>query len=136
MNSRNESARFTSGRSLARLVIILLVLCVLVDLIALALNNSQIALLQLAAYLISGVFFLIWIYRVHRNLPALGVRRPRFSPRWAVGWFFVPILNLFRPYDVVRELWKESNPDVGKVSRIPRSSNTPLRRSPTHPNLC
>ncbi|HEV8486769.1 MAG TPA: DUF4328 domain-containing protein [Blastocatellia bacterium] len=59
------------------------------------------------------MLFLIWIYRVHRNLPALGVVRPRYSPGWAVGWFFVPIMNLVRPYDVLGELWKDSNPDVG-----------------------
>ncbi len=30
----------------------------------------------------------------------------------AVGWFFVPILNLFQPYQVVKEIWKASDPDV------------------------
>src|SRR6185503_4209614 len=141
MTSRNKPASpYSSGHFLAQLVIILLALCILVDLIAVALGYSQVALLskaltdqtiteinatandmrqqaiailQLAAYLITGVFFLIWIYRAHRNLPAIGIRKPRYSPAWAVGWFFVPILNLFRPYDVVKELWKESNPDVG-----------------------
>lgn len=141
MTSRNKRIpSFSSGHFLARLVIILLALCILVDLIAAALGYSQvtlvsktlsgqtitegdatandmrqqtIAILQLAAYVITAVFFLIWIYRAQRNLPALGIRRPQYSPAWAVGWFFVPILNLFRPYDVVKELWKETNPDVG-----------------------
>jgi uncharacterized protein DUF4328 len=141
MTNRNKpTPPFSSGHFLARLVIILLAFCILVDLIAVALGYSQVALLskalsgqtitevdatandmrqqtiailQLAAYLITGIFFLMWIYRAQRNLPALGIRRPRYSPAWAVGWFFVPILNLFRPYDIVKELWKETNPDVG-----------------------
>jgi Domain of unknown function (DUF4328) len=141
MPKSDQSAHsFSSLSSLTRLVTVLLALCIVIDLIAIGVGYSQsallsatmreqttadealiandnrqqvIAILQIAAYFITGVFFLIWIYRAHRNLPELGVRRPRYSPAWAVGWFFVPILNLYRPYDMVKELWKESNPDVG-----------------------
>src|SRR5581483_6240492 len=29
---------------------------------------------------------------------------------WAVGWFFVPVANLIRPYQVLREVCANSNP--------------------------
>jgi len=61
-------------------------------------------------YIFTGVLFFIWIYRVHGNLPALGARHLRFTPGWAVGWFFIPFMNLFRPYQVVQEIWKASDP--------------------------
>ena len=54
--------------------------------------------------------FCVWIYRAHGNLTALGATNLRFSPAWAVGWYFVPIMNLFRPYQVMKELWEESDP--------------------------
>jgi hypothetical protein len=31
-----------------------------------------------------------------------------YSSGWAVGYFFVPLLNLFRPYQVMQEIWKAS----------------------------
>jgi hypothetical protein len=31
---------------------------------------------------------------------------PKYTPGWAVGYWFVPILNLARPYDVILELWR------------------------------
>ena len=30
-----------------------------------------------------------------------------FTPGWIAGWFFVPIMNLFRPYEAVKELYGE-----------------------------
>ena len=47
---------------------------------------------------------LMWVHRAYRNLPALGARDMAYSPGWAVGWWFIPFLNLVRPYQVVREI--------------------------------
>jgi hypothetical protein len=58
--------------------------------------------------LLSALFFLIWIYRAHKNLRALGATDLSYSPAWAVGGFFVPILNIVRPYQVMSEIWKAS----------------------------
>ena len=32
----------------------------------------------------------------------------RFTPGWAVGWWFVPFANLVKPFQAMRELWKAS----------------------------
>ena len=55
------------------------------------------------------VLFLMWVHRASRNLPALGAHGQRFSPAWAVGWWFVPIMFLFRPYQVMMEIWRGSD---------------------------
>jgi hypothetical protein len=52
----------------------------------------------------------MWLHRSYRNLQALHAHELRFSPGWAVGYFFIPILNLFRPYQVLKETWKASDP--------------------------
>ena len=55
--------------------------------------------------------FCIWIRRVNQNLRSLTAQQIRFSPGWSVGWFFVPIMNLFRPYQVVSEVHRHSHPE-------------------------
>ena len=62
--------------------------------------------------LATTIVFLLWIYRASQNLHSLGALGQRFSPGWAVGWWFVPIMNLFRPYQVVKEVWKVSDPEL------------------------
>jgi hypothetical protein len=49
-----------------------------------------------------------WIYRASTNAHAISDEMT-ISPGWAVGSYFVPILNLFRPYQAMREIWLASN---------------------------
>lgn len=58
------------------------------------------------------ISFLMWIYRAHSNLMALGAGGLKYSPGWAVGWYFVPFMNLVRPYKVMSELWRASDPSI------------------------
>jgi hypothetical protein len=62
--------------------------------------------------LLTAVLFLIWIYRAHKNLRALGASDLKYSPGWAIGGFFVPLVNLVRPYQVVMEIWRSSAPEM------------------------
>ena len=68
-------------------------------------------LLQLPVYLFTIVFFLIWLNRAYKNLAPLRAQNIEFSPGWAVGWWFIPFANLVKPYQVMQELWRESDPD-------------------------
>ncbi len=61
-------------------------------------------------YLATIVFFLLWLYRAFSNLRPLGAQRLDNSAGWAVGSFFIPFLNLVRPYKAARELWRWSQP--------------------------
>jgi hypothetical protein len=56
------------------------------------------------------IVMLFWIYAAHRNLPALGTAHPEFTPGWAVGWWFIPIMNLFKPCQAMLELARGSDP--------------------------
>ena len=80
--------------------------------------------LVLCAMVVFLILFGKWIHRAYRNLPALGAREPRLSPEWAVGSFFVPFLNLFRPYQVISEIWKASDPDLNETDRSSRRRAT------------
>lgn len=69
---------------------------------------------MIAVFVATVVAFSMWIHRAHANLPALGNPKQglEYSPRWAVGGFFIPIVNLFVPYRVVKEIWVKSDPSV------------------------
>jgi len=66
------------------------------------------ALFEVGAYLVSAIVFLFWIYRAYQNHEQLARHGSEYSPNWAVGGFFVPFLNWVRPYQVVREMWDET----------------------------
>lgn len=61
--------------------------------------------------LVAFTLFLLWFYRAFKNAGALGARGLRCSPAWSVGYFFVPVLNLFRPFQCASEMWRASDPD-------------------------
>jgi hypothetical protein len=61
--------------------------------------------------ILTGIVWLVWQHRSHTNLRAVGRRNLRFTPGWAVGWWFVPFANLVMPFQTVRELWKASGRD-------------------------
>lgn len=68
-------------------------------------NRQQlIGLIYMACYIISGILFIRWFQRAYYNLGQ------RFaSTNHSVdhsGWcWFVPILNLFRPFELFKEMW-------------------------------
>jgi hypothetical protein len=74
-------------------------------------RERLVGIAELVARIGSIVAFLMWFHRVHRNLPALGSEHLRYTPGWAVGAWFVPILNLVRPCQIMVEVWKGSDPE-------------------------
>ena len=63
------------------------------------------------------IAFLMWIHRAYSNLPFLGNDNPKTTPGWAVGWWFIPIASLFKPYDVMKEISIWSAEDGVEISR-------------------
>jgi len=132
-------AAFSLLHSRTQAVSVLLAIIIIVDLIAVVSDYLQIQLLTrvqvgdliteaeamandsrqaligtiyLVMFIVTAIAFCVWIHRAHKNLPSLGAEGLKYSPGWAVGGFFVPILSLFRPYQVTKEIWKASDPTV------------------------
>ena len=68
-------------------------------------------LLQTACYVLCVVAFLTWYGRAYRNLSRLGAGGLRWGNGWAIAYWFIPIANLFRPKQVVNDIWRASDPD-------------------------
>jgi Domain of unknown function (DUF4328) len=87
-------------------------------------NNDPVqvvvGLLQSGLGIVTGIAFLKWIYRAYKNIKGFGAEGLRFSPGWAVGYYFIPILSLVRPVQVMGEIWRASD-DPGNWRQKPGS---------------
>jgi hypothetical protein len=75
------------------------------------LRQQAIGILQLVGFIITGIIFLRWKYLSNRNARSFGVVGMEFTPGWSVGWYFIPIASLWKPFQAMREMFKASNPD-------------------------
>gem|GEM_PF-1988786 len=79
----------------------------------------------IGAYAVTGLLFVTWLWRAYRNLTAFQQAPTRFRPGWAIGAWFVPILNLVRPKRIVDECWRESAPRPTDGPRLARTGSVP-----------
>lgn len=63
---------------------------------------------RLAFFAAALIALCLWTWRAWSNLHALDLPGLRFSPAYAVGAFFIPILNLLLPLRAMRELYNRS----------------------------
>jgi hypothetical protein len=130
-------AEFVPSRGRAIVVQVMLVLSVVVDLVAAGLifvevtlvgdviagrpveidtlqtNSDRVGAVGTASIfvlLVTAVAWWVWQYRGQANLLAAGRRGLDHKPWGAVGWWIVPIANLWMPFKTMRELWKASEP--------------------------
>jgi hypothetical protein len=68
------------------------------------------------AVLAVGVLFLIWFYNAATIAARAGIPARR-SPGWAIGGWFVPIVNFWFPYQSAVDFFPSGHPDRKKVKR-------------------
>lgn len=71
-----------------------------------------IALAQLLTLIICWLVVGRWIYRASVNAHGLSDEMS-ISPGWAVGWYFIPIMSLFKPFQAMKEIWFASHESTG-----------------------
>jgi len=71
-----------------------------------------VGLVQAAWFLVTAGHWLGWFRRAYLNLPALGARRLRYRPWWAVWAWLLPVFSLFRPKQLLNDIWRASDPDL------------------------
>src|SRR3954468_5765243 len=80
--------------------------------------ETALGIIQVLLAIFLGVTFLRWIYRANTNLRVLSSEPMNFTPAWAVGWYFIPIANLFKPYQAMKEIWKVAHCGTPNDSRV------------------
>lgn len=78
------------------------------------LREMAVGLLAAGLAIISGIAFLKYLGRLNHNAQAMGATDLSATPGWTIGYFFVPIMNLYRPYQILQEIWKASVPEPGE----------------------
>lgn len=68
------------------------------------LTQSYSGYAQVAVFLATAVLFLRLLYKAVQRARGFAVPFSYVSPGWAVGYWFVPLLNLYRPFQVVKAL--------------------------------
>jgi hypothetical protein len=73
---------------------------------------SSLGPIHFIAELLAGGLLIAWMNRIYRKLPGLGARELRGSAGGAVGWWFVPLANLYVPFQYLREIWRALTPGL------------------------
>ena len=60
------------------------------------------------AFLISGITFIQWFRRAYFNLH-LKVDNLKFGEGWAAGSWFTPVISIYRPYQIMKELYQKTS---------------------------
>jgi hypothetical protein len=71
-------------------------------------RQKVVGLCQAGVAITTIILFAMWIYRANFNARSLGAQNMKFTPGWSVGYYFIPFLNLWRPYQAMKEIWKAS----------------------------
>lgn len=78
-----------------------------VDFVALA--NSGYSLIFIA----SAIIFIMWFWRAYSNLHLLGTDR-LYNKGWTIGSWFIPVLNFYFPYQIMRSMFDGLNRELMK----------------------
>jgi len=73
-------------------------------------RTTLVAVLSLVALVATGISFLAWFFRAYVNIERLGARELRATKGWSIGAWFVPLLNLIRPKQLMDDIWRASDP--------------------------
>ena len=80
----------------------------------------------LPLYLVATVLLIIWSWRATKNIQAwvehFGYKKLRRRPGWAIGGWFIPIGNLWIPYQTIKDAWERAPFIDGSGHRINGSS--------------
>lgn len=61
-------------------------------------------------FVVSGMLLFRWLNLVARNARALGAVGMRFGRRATIAWWFVPVMHLWKPRQVLGELFQSADP--------------------------
>ena len=73
-------------------------------------RQMMIGMAQFALFFACAVTFIRWLYRAYGNMDPISPPHRRFETGWAIGAWFVPFLNLWRPKQIVNDVWNSGLP--------------------------
>ena len=77
-----------------------------------------VSLTQIGGLIASVILVSMWTYRAMKNLHIVGAVAATMSPGWAVGWYFIPFANLWKPFEGMLQIWRESHRLAGRPEKV------------------
>ena len=62
-------------------------------------------LIYTIAFIGSIILLCMFSFRAMKNLHVWKSRYAEMSPGWTVGWYFIPIANLWKPFQAMSQIW-------------------------------
>lgn len=69
-------------------------------------REQMIGIVQLAVFIVSAIVFIKWFRRAYDNIHRINSYLS-FGEEWAAWAWAVPIISLFRPYQIMKEMYTE-----------------------------
>ena len=92
---------------LATALTVMLALSAAASLISIGLPVLEVAVILLFLPLIP--VFIVWFYQARKNADGRGWRQ-RWGTGWAIGAWFVPVIFLWFPYQIMADIWRAGLP--------------------------
>lgn len=86
--------------------------------LAFGLGALAIGLLQIVSYIASIILVCMWTFRAMKNLHISRAPQVSMSPGWAVGWYFIPFANLWKPFEGMLQIWRGSMAQAGRPEKV------------------
>jgi len=87
-------------------------------------REQIIAIVYLIVFIISGITFIQWFRRAYYNLSLR--TKCKHTEGWAAGAWFVPIISLFRPVQIMNELWDKTSKLISEKTNTPKAPRTTM----------
>jgi hypothetical protein len=71
-------------------------------------REQAIGVIQIIVFVISAITFIQWFRRAYFNLH-LRVNHLSETEGWAAGCWFVPIMNFYKPYQIMKEMFQATH---------------------------
>jgi uncharacterized protein DUF4328 len=77
-------------------------------------DNRQmlVGFVQFAAYVAGAIVFIRWLRAAYRNVDVVAPGTRRYGHGWAIGSWFVPFLGLWRPKQILNDVWRAGGRDA------------------------
>ncbi|WP_062356669.1 DUF4328 domain-containing protein [Herbidospora yilanensis] len=85
-----------------------------IDFEAIADNELLVLLADLgvnATFVLAGVMFVVWLYRVRDNAEQMSTLPQRRATPWLFFGWFVPIVSFWFPKQILDDIWRASSPE-------------------------
>ena len=75
-------------------------------------RNFAVGVVTLLAWIFAAATFIRWLHGAYQNVDVVAAAERRYGHGWAIGAWFVPFLNLWRPKQIVNDVWRAGGRDA------------------------